>query len=88
MSQHGAVGPLGATAASATVSGHTWDVHKGTNGANEIYSFILKSGVNSGTIDVKAILDQIKTKGWFGDVTLGEVQFGFDTTWEPSSYNL
>jgi hypothetical protein len=81
MNQHGAVGPIGATAASATVSGHTWDVHKGTNGHNEVFSFILKgSSTNSGTVDVLAILEWIKKEGWFGDVTLGEVQFGFEIT--------
>jgi hypothetical protein len=26
------------------------------------------------------VLDWIKSKGWFGDVTLGSVQFGFEIT--------
>jgi hypothetical protein len=29
---------------------------------------------------VLAILEWIKKEGWFGDVTLGEVQFGFEIT--------
>jgi len=80
MNQHGAVGPIGASAKSATVSGHTWDVHKGSNGSNDVFSFVLKGSTNSGTVDVKAILEWIKKEGWFGDVTLGEVQFGFEIT--------
>jgi hypothetical protein len=80
MNQHGAVGPIGASAKSATVSGHTWDVHKGTNGHNEVFSFIPKDSTDSGTVNVLAILEWIKKEGWFGDVTLGEVQFGFEIT--------
>jgi len=81
MNQQGAVGPIGSTATTATVGGHSWDVHKGSNGSNDVFSFVRKSGnVSTGTVDVKAILDWIKTQGWFGDVELGEVQFGFEIT--------
>jgi len=80
MNQKGAVGPIGASVAKATVGGHSWDVHKGSNGSNDVFSFVITSQTSSGTVDVKAILEWIKTQGWFGDVTLGEVQFGFEIT--------
>lgn len=80
MNQAGAVGPIGGSAAKATVGGHSWDVHKGSNGANDVFSFVRTGNTNSGTVDVLAIMNWIKTQGWFGDVTLGEVQFGFEIT--------
>jgi hypothetical protein len=69
-----------------TVGGHTWDVYKGTNGANTVISFLCTSPTTAGTVDIKAILDWIRVRGWFdrhehGDVLLDEVQFG----WEISS---
>jgi hypothetical protein len=80
MNKQGAVGPLGSKQATATVGGHTWDVYKGSNGANAVFSFVRTSNTNSGTVDVLAVLNWIRGKGWFGDVTLGEVQFGFEIT--------
>jgi len=81
MNQAGAVGPIGGSVATATVGGHSWNVHKGTNGANDVFSFIRTGGnTSSGTVDIKAIMNWIKTQGWFADVTLGEVQFGFEIT--------
>lgn len=80
MNKTGAVGPLGTSQGSVTVGGHTWTVYYGSNGSNMVYSFVRSSNTNSGTVDIKAILNWIKGKGWFGDVTLGEVQFGFEIT--------
>jgi hypothetical protein len=80
MNKQGAVGPLGSKQTTATVGGHTWDVYKGSNGSNDVFSFVRTSNTNSGTVDVLAVLKWIQSKGWFGDVTLGEVQFGFEIT--------
>jgi hypothetical protein len=80
MNQHGAVGPIGSSAANATVGGHTWDVHKGSNGSNDVFSFVRSGNTSSGTVDVKAILQWIEKQGWVADATLGEVQFGFEIT--------
>jgi hypothetical protein len=66
-----------------TIGGHTWNVFRGNNGSNNVYSFLRTTKTNSGTIDAKAILTWIKNKGWIGDVTVGNVQFGFEIT---SSY--
>jgi hypothetical protein len=65
------------------VGGHTWNVFRGNNGSNNVYSFLRTTKTNSGTVDVLAIQNWIKSKGWFGNVVLGNVQFGFEIT---SSY--
>ena len=66
-----------------SVGGHTWNVFRGNNGSNNVYSFLRTSKTNSGTVNVLAIQNWIKGKGWFGNMTLGNVQFGFEIT---SSY--
>lgn len=69
--------------ANITVGGHTWNIYKGSNGANEVFSFLRTSPATKGEVDVKAILDWIQAQGWFakhGDVLLDEVQFGWEIT--------
>ncbi|GAA0461833.1 hypothetical protein Ade02nite_16450 [Paractinoplanes deccanensis] len=86
--QHGAVGPIaeaydanGAvpTVRNLTVGGHTWNVYRGSNGANAVYSFV-RANTNAGTIELLAIMNWLRTNNWWGDVTIGELQFGFELT--------
>ncbi|MFG3206198.1 hypothetical protein [Streptomyces sp. NPDC048192] len=77
----GAVGPLGTSQGTVTLSGSTWTVYKGNNGSNDVFSFVRSSNSGSGTVNILPILKWIKdTKGWFGDVTIGDLQFGFEIT--------
>lgn len=81
VNQNGAVGPLGSPQGSVTLGGHSWNVYKGSNGANEVFSFLRTSDSTSGTVDILPILRWIKdTKGWMGDETIGDVQFGYEIT--------
>lgn len=80
MNKTGAVGPLGSLQTTATVGGHTWDVYKGSNGSNAVFSFLRHGNTNSGSVDVKAVLTWIESQGWIGDATLGNVQFGYEIT--------
>ena len=77
----GPVGPIGSSQGSVSLGGHSWNVFKGTNGANEVFSFIRTSNSGSGTVNILPILKWIKdTKGWMGNETIGDVQFGFEIT--------
>ncbi|WP_218136290.1 GH12 family glycosyl hydrolase domain-containing protein [Nonomuraea jiangxiensis] len=58
----------------------SWDVYRGSNGANQVFSFVRTGNTNSGTVDIKAVLNWLRTNGWMGDVTLGDVQFGYEIT--------
>lgn len=83
------VGPLGTLQATVTVGGHAWKVYKGNNNTNPVYSFVRTSNTNSGTVDIKAILNWINTQGWFsGTQTLGNVQFGFEITSSSGGMNF
>jgi hypothetical protein len=88
MNKTGAVGPLGSRQTSATVGGHTWDVFRGSNGSNQVFSFVRQGNVTSGSVDILAVLRWLQARGWFGDVTLGQVQFGFEITSSSGGLNF
>lgn len=89
MNRTGAVGPLGTSQGSVTVGGHSWTVYKGSNGANAVFSLVRSSNTSSGTVDILAVLNWLRTtKGWFGDVTLGNVQFGYEITSSSGGLNF
>jgi hypothetical protein len=91
MSQHGAVGPIAsawnsdgtpvAEATNVSVGGQTWNVYRG--GSN-VVSFVRTSSTNSGSVDILAVLNWIKSKGWItGTSNLASFQFGFEITSAP-----
>lgn len=85
----GAVGPLGTSQGSVSLGGHSWNVFKGTNGANEVFSFIRTSNSSSGTVNILPILKWIKdTKKWMGNETIGDVQFGYEVTSSSGGMNF
>jgi hypothetical protein len=63
-----------------SVGGSTWNVYRGSNGANQVYSFLRTTKTNNVTVDVKAILGWLRTRGWMSDVVIGDVQHGFEIT--------
>jgi hypothetical protein len=66
-----------------SVGGAAWNVFRGSNGSNNVYSFLRTTKTNNATVDIRAIANWIKSQGWFGDITVGNVQFGYEIT---SSY--
>ena len=73
--------------------GLTWDVYKGTNGANAVFTFMCKTPETAGAVDIKAVLDWIKAQGWFdrhehGNVLLDEVQFGWEIAGSPGGLDF
>lgn len=84
----GAVGPIGSSQGSAVIGADTWTAYKGSNGSNQVFSFLHTSNISVDTIDVLAVLNWIKNKGWFADATLGDVQFGFEITSSSGGLNF
>jgi Glycosyl hydrolase family 12 len=80
MNKYGAVGPIGSQQTSASVGGHSWAVYRGSNGSNQVFSFVRSGNTSSGTVDIRAIVQWLRSQGWFGDVTIGNVQFGYEIT--------
>ncbi|GAB3450871.1 hypothetical protein GCM10027436_47820 [Actinophytocola sediminis] len=76
----GPVGPIGSYQTSATTGGHPWDVYRGVNGSFQVFSFLRQGNTNAGTIDIRAILQWLRTNGWIGNANVGYVQFGYEIT--------
>ncbi len=66
------------------LGGHTWNVYRGSNNVNEVFSFVRTSNTRSGTVDIAAISKWIRSRGWFGDANLHQIQFGFEITSSPN----
>ena len=88
MNKTGAVGPLGTSQGTLTLGGHTWTVYKGSNGTNAVFSFVRSGNTSAGSVDILGLMKWIKGKGWFGDVTLGNVQFGYEITSASGGLNF
>jgi len=75
-----------ADATNVTVGGHTWNVFYGSNGSNDVASFVRTSNTTTGTVDIKAILTWLiannhSSYGVFtASYTLDQVQFGHEIT--------
>ena len=88
MNKTGAVGPLGSEVASVSVGGYSWHVYKGSNGSNQVFSFVNTGSATSGTVNILAVLKWIESQGWFGNITLGNVQFGWEITSTSGTENF
>ncbi|KAI5745095.1 hypothetical protein M8J76_008191 [Diaphorina citri] len=88
----GPIGPIGGrTNDNVQIAGYKWNVHKGTNGVNQVFSFLNVGQSEKGSIDLKAILDWICQQNWFNEkeaTLLDEVQFGFEITNSPANTNF
>jgi hypothetical protein len=83
------VGPLGSYVQTLGLDGRTFNVFKGWNGANNVYSFVDTGTVTSGTYNILDVLKWIQyTKGWMSNKTLGKVQFGSEITTENPGQNF
>jgi hypothetical protein len=74
------VGPLGTYQATASIGGSTWNIYRGSNGSNAVFSFVRTSNETSGSVDIKAIFSWLSSKAWLTGATLSTVQFGWEIT--------
>jgi hypothetical protein len=88
LNKTGPVGPLGSLQTTATVGGHTWQVYSGSNGSNAVFSFVRTSNTSAGTVDILAVMNWIRSMNWFGDVTVGNVQLGYEITSSSGGLNF
>jgi hypothetical protein len=95
--EHGAVGPIAGSydsngavpdARNVSVGGSTWNVYRGSNGSNAVFSFVRTASTTSGTVDVLAVMNWLRTNSWWGDVTVGEAQFGFELSGTAGQSNF
>ncbi|HZF90297.1 GH12 family glycosyl hydrolase domain-containing protein [Streptomyces sp.] len=75
----GPIQPIGSPVGSASVGGRTWEVWTGSNGSNDVISFVAPSAIGSWSFDVMDFVDQAVARGmaqsnWY----LTSVQAGFE----------
>lgn len=80
MNRYGAVGAIGSYQTTVTVGGHTWDFYRGSHSGIQVYSFLRTGNTSSGTVDIRAISQWLTSTGRMPNVTIGNVQFGFEIT--------
>ncbi|OXS35890.1 GH12 family glycosyl hydrolase domain-containing protein [Streptomyces sp. XY006] len=75
----GPIQPIGSQAGTASVGGRSWEVWTGSNGSNDVISFVAPSAISSWSFDVMDFVDQTVARGmaqsnWY----LTSVQAGFE----------
>ncbi|MFE6990361.1 GH12 family glycosyl hydrolase domain-containing protein [Streptomyces pharetrae] len=75
----GPIQPIGSPVGTASVGGRTWEVWTGSNGSNDVISFVAPSAIGSWSFDVMDFVDQTVARGmaqsnWY----LTSVQAGFE----------
>jgi hypothetical protein len=77
-----------------SIGGATYNVYEGNVGHNVI-SLLRTSKTNNTTTNILAVLQWIKSVGYFGNITVGQVQYGVEVTstsgsqtWTMSNYTL
>lgn len=89
LNKTGPIGPIGSYATQISLGGYSWDVYKGNNGSNNVYSFLNTGYSTSGTVDILSVLRWMEnTQHWIGNVTLGDVQFGWEITSSAGGLNF
>lgn len=89
LNKTGPIGPIGSYVTTVNVGGYSWNVYKGSNGSNNVYSFLNTGYSTSGTVDILSVLRWLEnTQHWIGNVTLGDVQFGWEITSSAGGMNF
>jgi len=69
-------------------AGKAWNVYKGTNGNLQVTTVVLRKSITSGSVDLLAIFNFLKSKGQIGDMNIGAVEFGFGINTAPGGQNF
>ena len=77
--RQGNIQPIGSRSGSATVGGRTWEVWTGSNGSNNVISYVAPSAISSWSFSVLDFINDIRNRGaitnsWY----LTSIQAGFE----------
>ncbi len=62
----GPIQPIGSPVGTAGVGGRNWEVWTGSNGSNDVISFVAPSAIGGWSFDVMDFVDQAVARGWPG----------------------
>ena len=76
----GPVGPIGSQITTVDLGGHSWDYYQGSNGANEVYSFLIHDHTSAATIELTPIAQWLVEQGHMPEVRIDQIQLGWEIT--------
>jgi hypothetical protein len=77
--RQGSIQPIGSAVGNANVGGRSWQVWRGSNGANNVISYVAPSPINSWSFNVLDFVNDVRNRGaitssWY----LTSIQAGFE----------
>ncbi|MEV6494602.1 cellulose binding domain-containing protein, partial [Actinoplanes sp. NPDC051633] len=77
--RQGSIQPIGSPVGNTTIGGRTWQVWQGSNGQNNVISYVAPSAITSWSFNVLEFINDVRTRGaitnqWY----LTSVQAGFE----------
>ncbi|MBY8872402.1 cellulose binding domain-containing protein [Micromonospora sp. PLK6-60] len=79
LNRQGSIQPIGSPVGSASVAGRTWEVWRGSNGSNNVISYVASSPIPSLSFDAMAFINDTRNRGAItNDWYLTSIQAGFE----------
>ncbi|MGC3859965.1 GH12 family glycosyl hydrolase domain-containing protein [Micromonospora chersina] len=79
LNRQGPIQPIGSPVGNASIAGRTWEVWRGSNGSNNVISYVAPSAVASMSFDAMAFINDTKNRGAItSDWYLTSIQAGFE----------
>jgi hypothetical protein len=77
--RQGSIQPIGSAVGNTTIGGRTWQVWRGSNGSNNVISYVAPSPINSWSFNVLDFINDVRNRGaitssWY----LTSIQAGFE----------
>lgn len=77
--RQGSIQPIGGVVGTTTVGGRTWQVWRGSNGSNDVISYVAPSAISSWSFSVLDFVNDVRARGaittsWY----LTSIQAGFE----------
>ncbi|MEU8260513.1 cellulose binding domain-containing protein [Micromonospora sp. NPDC048999] len=79
LNRQGPIQPIGSTVGNATLAGRSWQVWRGSNGSNNVISYVASSAIPSMSFDVMEFINDTRSRGGItNDWYLTSIQAGFE----------
>ncbi|SCG61525.1 GH12 family glycosyl hydrolase domain-containing protein [Micromonospora humi] len=79
LNRQGSIQPIGSPVGNASIAGRTWEVWRGSNGSNNVISYVAPSAVASYSFDAMAFINDTRNRGAItNDWYLTSIQAGFE----------
>lgn len=77
--RQGQIQPIGSVVGNTTIGGRTWQVWRGSNGANNVISYVAPSPISSWSFNVRDFINDVRARGAITDAWyLTSIQAGFE----------